>query len=132
MTNITKLYNIEPMDCTVLFSCTESVDDLIRTVQKNKKMRQFLTEREAMKELLEMDEDCDGFVISHEKTEKPAIIFVRNRKRKGWYFYEVLLHETNHLVYFLSKYYGFDQETEYQATLHEGLFRNFRRLLAAK
>lgn len=46
-----------------------------------------------------------------------------------WGFWEMLIHETNHVVWFLSRHAGFENEIEAQAHLQAWLFRQIRRRL---
>lgn len=119
------IYTIEPMECPILFCCEKSFE----TVQEYAKTTRI--DKQYLKEILECDNNQDGMVMSDDNTDKPFLFYIKDRKH-DWYFWEVLNHEISHLVFYLARHYGFTDETEYQATLHESLFRNFRRLIQNK
>lgn len=119
------IYTIEPMECPILFCCEKSFEPVQSFAKTTRIDKQYL------KEILECDNNQDGMVMSDDNTDKPFLFYIKDRKH-DWYFWEVLNHEISHLVFYLARHYGFTDETEYQATLHESLFRNFRRLLINK
>lgn len=124
---ITK-YTIEPMDCEIVLA----ICDNFAQVQKSVTTKKFgFLKKGDIDYIKNLDDDFDGILIRNNKGI-PILLYVKKRKRYNWYFWDVLVHETNHLVYRLFKYYGFENETEYQATLQESLFRNFRRLILKK
>lgn len=125
MKNIIQPYTIEPLNKTILFCCCENFG-LVKEYIKDKKVDKVMR-----KEIMEVGDNQDGLLLTDDETNEVVLIYVKERK-KDWYFYEVLLHETNHLVYYLARHYGFTDETEFQATLHESLFRNFRLLIQKK
>lgn len=125
MKKIIQPYKIDIFNMEILFCCCPNFQDVKDYVKKTKMDKAWKDE------VLNKNGQFDGIVFSDDDTNRPYLIYVKQRK-KDWYLFEVLLHETNHLVYYLAKHAGFTGEPEFQALLHEQLFRDFRRLLQEK
>ena len=125
MKKIIKPYKIDLLNIEILFCCCDDFQDVKDYVKKTK------IEKAWKDEVLNENGEFDGIVFSDDNTKRPYLIYIKQRKH-DWYFWEVLLHETNHLVFYLSKFAGFVDEPEFQATLHEKLFRDFRHLISEK
>lgn len=121
--NLVKIYTIEPLNCQIVFCCIKNFSKIKENIK--------LIDKKYRKEVLECDDNQDGMVLSNDNTNEPYLFYIKDMK-KDWYFWEVLNHEINHLVFYLSRYYGFVDETEFQATLQESLFRNFRKIIQNK
>lgn len=73
-------------------------------------------------------DDIQGQLYYDPSTNQPLLLFMRDKKR-DWLFWEVLIHELNHTVYYFAKQACFENETEFQARLQETLFREIRKRL---
>jgi len=118
-------YKIDIFNIEILFCCCDDFQDVKDYVKKTKMNKAWKDE------VINENGQFDGIVFSDDDTNRPYLIFVKQRKH-DWYFYEVLLHETNHVVFYLAKQCGFTEEPEFQATLQEQLFREFRHLILKK
>lgn len=115
-------YYIDIFDTHILFCYCDTFNEVKEYVKTNNILKNVRNE------ILGLDEGFNGIVVSDDITNEPFVFFVR----KGKFSNELLLHETNHLVHFYSNFFGFKDEIEFQAYLHESLFRNFRRLIQKK
>lgn len=103
--------------------------NLLDNIKKLKETKQFYNENKLgldQKDFDIVNSDC-AFVATDNQNKPLAIIFYREHFDNG-----VLVHETNHLVYYLSRYYGFSEETEFQAYLQEHIFNDINRLIQNK
>lgn len=103
--------------------------NLLDTIKKSKETKQFYLENKLFLDPKDFDivtSDC-AFVATDNNDNPLAIIFYREHFDNG-----VLVHETNHLVYYLSRYYGFSEETEFQAYLQERIFNDINNLINKK
>lgn len=64
-----------------------------------------------------------------EKKTKAVVLLYFPEFEDNWEKWETLMHETHHLVHYLSKKKGFEEEPEAQAYLQEYIFRAIRRKL---
>lgn len=69
-----------------------------------------------------------GGMFYNSNDNKPLIIFIGNEKR-DWKLFNTLVHETNHVVHYLSKYCGFEDECEFNAYMQEYLFDQIRKII---
>ena len=103
--------------------------NLLDNIKKSKGTNQFYLENKLgldQKDFDIVNSDC-AFVATDNQNKPLAIIFYREHFDNG-----VLVHETNHLIYYLSRYYGFSEETEFQAYLQEHIFNDINRLIQNK
>ncbi len=103
--------------------------NLLDNIKKLKETKQFYNENKLgldQKDFDIVNSDC-AFVATDNQNKPLAIIFYREHFDNG-----VLVHETNHLIYYLSRYYGFSEETEFQAYLQEHIFNDINRLIQNK
>jgi len=103
--------------------------NLLDNIKKSKGTNQFYLENKLFldpKDFNIVTSDC-AFVATDNSDKPLAIIFYREHFDNG-----VLVHETNHLIYYLSRYYGFSEETEFQAYLQEHIFNDINRLIQNK
>ena len=103
--------------------------NLLDNIKKLKETKQFYNENKLgldQKDFNIVTSDC-AFVATDNQNKPLAIIFYREHFDNG-----VLVHETNHLIYYLSRYYGFSEETEFQAYLQEHIFNDINRLIQNK
>ena len=103
--------------------------NLLDNIKKLKETKQFYNENKLgldQKDFNIVTSDC-AFVATDNQNKPLAIIFYREHFDNG-----VLVHETNHLIYYLSRYYGFPEETEFQAYLQEHIFNDINRLIQNK
>lgn len=70
-------------------------------------------------------DDIQGQIYYDPTTKQPLLLFMRDKKR-DWLFWETLIHELNHTVFYYAKQACFEDETEFQARLQEMLFREIR------
>ncbi len=103
--------------------------NLLDNIKKSKETKQFYNENKLGLDPKDFDivnSDC-AYVATDNQDKPLAIIFYREHFDNG-----VLVHETNHLIYYLSRYYGFSEETEFQAYLQEHIFNDINRLIQNK
>lgn len=103
--------------------------NLLDNIKKSKETKQFYLENQLDLDPKDFDivsSDC-AFVATNNQDKPLAIIFYKDHFDSG-----VLVHETNHLVYYLSRYYGFSEETEFQAYLQERIFNDINDLINKK
>lgn len=115
-------YEISILKTHILICYCKSFNEVKEYVVKNKILNNV------KEEIMKLDEGFNGIVISDDITDEPFVFFIR----KGRFSNELLVHETNHLVHFYSKFFGFTDEIEFKAYLQEQLFRDFRRLINKK
>lgn len=126
MKNIVKLYEVPLLEQEIIFAYVKDTDKLLLKIQRSKETRDYFNDNKTS--FKESDFTYDpldsAFVATDDKTGKPvAIVFVHDHFTLG-----TLVHETNHLVFYLARYCGFDKELEFQAYLQEKLFNDFIRL----
>ena len=122
-----KLYiqDIDILNTSIIVVCCSGAKELQDMLQKSK-----LVSKEAKKELIDIQADnVNGAVFYNIETNQPLLLYIKDRK-KDWNFYEVLLHETNHVVYYFMKAIESTNEPEFRARLHEMLFRDIRKKLS--
>lgn len=72
-----------------------------------------------------LNEVKTGYAIKNGKTGHSILII--GTPRDDWEYWEMLLHETHHIVQFITDLKMLEGEIEAQAYLHEYLFRTIRR-----
>lgn len=126
MKNIIKLYEIPLLEQDIVFAYVKDTKGLFDTITTHKETADFYKENQVSFDRAEFEYDpydC-AFVATDNKNGKPvAIVFVHAHFDLG-----TLVHETNHLVFYLARYCGFDKELEFQAYLHEKIFNDLRSL----
>lgn len=119
-------YRIRPFHTDIIIACLNKGEDICKHLnrKKNKELSDW------MKKFVDKipTPEGSGAMIFCPKTNKPLILFLKNRSR-DWDFYGTLMHEINHIVYHLARNLKFEDEPEFQAYLTESLFTDFRRLL---
>lgn len=103
--------------------------NLLDNIKKSKETKQFYLDNKLSIDPKDFDicTSDSAFVATSNQDEPLAIIFYREHFNQG-----VMVHETNHLVYYLAHYYGFPKETEFQAYLQEHIFNDLNRLINKK
>lgn len=122
MKTIIQNYTIDILGCSFLFAYCKTFKEVQDYVKKNK------VPKDQYKEIMKQDDGQIGIVLAEDNTDLPYLVYIRNTV-KGNDLIDTLLHETNHLVYFLHKYHEFSNETEFQARLHEHIFRDLMDLI---
>lgn len=122
-TIITRI-RIDTHNCDFLFAYCDSFQTVKDYAKKNRK---DFTKSE-YREIMEQDEYQVGMVLSDDDTNFPYLLYINNKKR-GWFLWDTVTHETNHMVFYLSRHFEFREETENQATLQEYLSRTIRNLI---
>ncbi len=69
-----------------------------------------------------------GQFCFNDKGDGGTVLMLR-QTHDSWEYWEILLHETNHIVHHLAKMRGMTDEMEAQAYLQEFLFHSIRRKL---
>lgn len=120
------IITIQPIAHNLVVVCVKDYKDTVKHLskKKNKAISDWIKLHH--KGDIKLPDGQGG--LFYNKEDKPLILFIENKKR-DWYFYGTLLHETNHLVYYLSKYCGFSDECEFNAYLHESVFQQIRKLI---
>ena len=78
----------------------------------------------------DLEEKNIGQLCWHDDLEKQyGLVLMLRPYFDAWDYWQVLIHELNHVVQFLAKKKGFQDEPENQAYLQEHLFRSIRRKL---
>lgn len=119
------IQKIDLLDTELVVASCKTEKELIALVNKSKIISKKF--KESLKDDLDVG-DCHGCLIYNYKTHKPLLLYIKDTKQ-DWSFFETLLHETNHAVYRFSNQMNFTRETEFQARLHEVLFREIRKKL---
>lgn len=122
MKNAILPYRIDILGCSILFAYCKTFKEVQKYIEKKKLPKiQYL-------EIMQQNENQYGMVLSDDYTNIPYLIYIRG-DLKGWELWDTIIHETNHLVYYLAKYYEFRDETEFQARLQEMIVKDIRGLL---
>ena len=73
----------------------------------------------------EIKKECNGVVMENDG----MMIMLLPPFDDEWSYWEIVLHETHHVVQFITKNKYMEKEVEAQCYLHEYLFRSIRRKL---
>ena len=120
------IQDVDILNTNIIVVCCND-DELKSMIKKSR-----LISKECKKELEEIEtSNANGNVFYNIKTSQPLLLYMKNVK-KDWKFFETLLHETNHVVYYFMKAIEIHDETEFEARLHEMLFREIRKKLSPK
>lgn len=125
---IVVLYRLHPTPYNYIFAYTSSDDAFVREASKNKKIVSFLKIRKVLLKDLKI-EDNSGMHFN-DLNSKPVAMHIRHCSRKD--LLGTLVHELNHLVFFLSKYCSFTNEPEFQAYMQMNLFDEFLEIIWQK
>ena len=122
--------NIPLLRHDIVLCCLDDFNNIVIHLnkKKNKEISDFL--RKHLGNNFETNElnHLDGVVFYQKKNNYPVMLCIKNIKR-GWDFYETLIHETHHLVEKFANYCKFQNETEFKARLQEYLFRTIRKII---
>lgn len=124
--NHIELFKIFPFETHIVVVCAGSHEEVLSLLndKKNKEISDFIYS--CVNEFTIEGTDI-GAVVSHPTTEKPIIIYLKNRERDNDFFI-TLMHETHHVVYKLSKQFSFVDEPEFQAYMHGYLYNQFYKI----
>ncbi len=117
------LHEIRPLSNYLIVACLKDNKDIYKHLNKktNKHISEWLKKKTDDVKLPE------GSGVYH-KDDKPLVLFIKNTKR-DWNFFETLMHEINHVIFYHGKYCGFQDECEFNAYISENLFRELRQKL---
>lgn len=117
---------IEPLNAFLIVACLNDSKTIHKHLNKKKNKSTSDWLKEHLKDF--PLPTGSGGVVYNQETHRPVILFVQNKERY-WQFWETLMHEVHHVVYYCSRYYGFVDEPEFQAYLVEFIFKYVRKLL---
>ena len=102
-------------------------------VTKSKQVMDFVTNKEVKQWVKDngqkfadiLNDKKQGYAINHDN----FLILIIKPYKNHWDWYETLLHELNHIVFWITEAKSLQGEMEAQAYLQEWLFREIRRKL---
>jgi len=122
---IFKTITIEPFNADIVFYFSKDFGNITKQLNKDKDTSKWITKHVGTFE--HPAEHTNACVIQC-PDDYPLIIWVKDKKQ-DWTFYESIMHEVNHVVELLSRYYKFERELEFKAYLTTYIFRKIRKLI---
>lgn len=131
MKNILTIYTVPLLNHEVIFGYINTGKglNLLENIRKSKETKRYYFDNKFHFDPKDFDivHTDSAFVVTNNQDLPLAIIFYKTEFDMG-----ILVHETNHLVYYLSNFYGFTKETEFQAYLQEKIFNDLNNLIKKK
>ncbi len=125
MKNIVKSYEIKPFGTKIIFAYVKKIEDIPKIIRSNKELLKIWRSNFiGFEDSIFNGHKTLGFVLRTEDNKPVVIAFKHNHIDNN-----TLVHETNHLVHYLSLYFSFEKEAEFMAYLHEMLFKDFKQLI---
>ena len=115
------LQPISILNTNLIILCCKTNREANKLIQSFKEVH-----KDIKQDLKDIDiEETNGKVFYYIGTKQPLLLFMKDTKR-DWKFWETLIHELNHIVYYIMLSIECKYETEFQARLQEMLFREIR------
>ena len=113
--NKLEFITIPPMNHKLVICRADKPMELYKLIKKNKKILTWLKKKKLGR--FELDGGEDAITLNNEATGSPCLAaFFKKMPDID------VIHETNHLVFDLAKYYGFEDEPEFNAYLQTWLY----------
>lgn len=125
---IVVLYRLHPTQYNYIFAYVSDDEAFHREARKNKKIMSLLRARGVKLEHITVDSNI-GMHFNDNKS-KPLAMIIKHASRKD--ILGTLVHELNHLVFFLARYCAFTNEPEFQAYMQMNLFDEFLEIICQK
>lgn len=120
-----KTITIEPVDADIHFYYSEKFSNITNELNKDKKTSKWLAKHAGT--FPHPGDHSNGCIIKCED-DYPILLWIRHRKH-DWKFYETIMHEVNHIVEGLARFYKFENEFEFKAYLTTYIFKKIRTLV---
>lgn len=119
------LYRLHPTPYNYIFAYVSSDEAFYKEARKNKKILSFLRSRGVKLEHISIDSNVG--MHFNDNNSKPIAMIIKHGNNKD--ILGTLVHELNHLVFFLSRYCAFTNEPEFQAYMQMNLFDEFLEII---
>lgn len=114
-----ELITIPPLNHHLLISKVKNAKEFCEVLLRHKKEFNWLKRKLGK---FELDGDENAVVLSKNNIPRACIFFKTLNK-------ENVIHETNHIVFDLAKFYGFENEPEFNAYLQTWLYNEIIKIL---
>lgn len=109
---------VEPFDMDLVFFYSDSIQNINNVITEERK--KWVNKKLGYDLFETLDgADMEGCVYSNENSSRPVLVFIKKGKLEKL----TIVHETHHVVEFMSDYFCFKDEVEFKAYLQEMLVR---------